>query len=298
MRDFLWIILAYVLAILGAFLTFIFIESLIDQSFYRDDGTLLMTFLIADIAATVVVFVFSMIFRNASFYDPYWSIAPIVLAIAFLLFNDGALFLRQIVVTLLTLIWGIRLTGNWVYRWQGITHEDWRYVNLRRQTGLFWLPVNFLGIHVVPTVIVFLGCLSMYPALAVGTAPINWWDGLALLITGSAIWLETQADLELHHFRNTRKNREEILTTGVWGWCRHPNYLGEIGFWIGLFVFGYAAQGNTSNDIAAGPISMVLLFLFVSIPMIDRKLLGNKPEYEKYKLSSFALIPFSKWIKK
>ncbi len=137
----------------------------------------------------------------------------------------------------------------------------------------------------------------MYPALSVGTAPINWWDGLALLITGSAIWLETRADLELHHFRNTRKNSEEILTTGVWGWCRHPNYLGEIGFWIGLFVFGYAAQGNTSNDIAAGPISMVLLFLFVSIPMIERKLLGDKPEYTKYKQLCFALIPFSKWIK-
>ncbi|MCH7742912.1 MAG: DUF1295 domain-containing protein [Proteobacteria bacterium] len=112
----------------------------------------------------------------------------------------------------------------------------------------------------------------------------------------STFWLETQADLGLHHFRNARKNREEILTTGVWGWCRHPNYLGEIGFWIGLFVFGYAAQGTTANDIAAGPITIILLFLFVSIPMIERKLLADKPAYAQYKRSTLALIPISKLL--
>ena len=32
--------------------------------------------LISDVLATVVVFVFSCIFRNASVYDPYWSVQP------------------------------------------------------------------------------------------------------------------------------------------------------------------------------------------------------------------------------
>jgi steroid 5-alpha reductase family enzyme len=287
MRDFFWIVLAYLIAIATACLLFINLEG----------ESALLRFFIADLVATVVVFLFSLAFRNSSFYDPYWSIAPIVLVAGFIFYSNGAAVLRQLVVALLVITWGVRLTWNWAYGWHGLTHEDWRYTNLQRQTGVFWWPVSFLGIHLLPTIIVFLGCLSLYQALAAGTVPVNAWDGLALLITASAIWLETRADLDLHHFRSTRQSNTEILTGGVWGWCRHPNYLGEIGFWIGIFVFGYAAQGSTANDIAAGPVAMVLLFLFVSIPMIERKLLEDKPDYAEYKQSSFALIPLSGWNK-
>ncbi len=230
-------------------------------------------------------------------YDAYWSVAPIILAFAYLLNNDDGLLLRQLAVILLTIMWGVRLTWNWANGWQGLSHEDWRYVNLRQQTGRFWWPVNFLGIHLFPTLLVFAGCLAMYPAVAIGSERVNWLDAVALLVTTSAIWLETRADIELNDFRRVRRSREEFLTTGIWGWCRHPNYLGEIGFWVGLFIFGYAAQGDASNYIATGPLVMILLFLFVSIPMIDKKLTADKPGYEKHKQSTLALIPLSKWIK-
>ena len=39
--------------------------------------------LIADVLATIVVFIFSVAFKNASFYDPYWSVQPIVILVAF-----------------------------------------------------------------------------------------------------------------------------------------------------------------------------------------------------------------------
>ena len=35
-----------------------------------------LSLLIADVAATVVTFVFSVIWKNASVYDPYWSVQP------------------------------------------------------------------------------------------------------------------------------------------------------------------------------------------------------------------------------
>ena len=38
-----------------------------------------LNLLISDIAATIFVFVFSLIFGNASVYDPYWSVQPIVI---------------------------------------------------------------------------------------------------------------------------------------------------------------------------------------------------------------------------
>jgi len=256
--------------------------------------------LVADIVATAVVFVFSVVFGNSSFYDPYWSIAPIVIAFAclfhYLHLESGEVpMIRQVMVILLTIVWGIRLTWNWAYGWQGLKHEDWRYLNLQQQTGIFWFAVSFLGVHLFPTIIVFLGCLSLYPALISGQADLGWFDALALLITCSAIYVETIADIELHRFRNMRTSNATILTTGVWGWCRHPNYLGEIGFWIGLFIFGFAAQGDFSHYIVAGPVSMILLFTIVSIPMIDKKLINDKPEYAEYSRSTFSLLPFSRW---
>ena len=81
--------------------------------------------LIADACATVFVYIFSVIFRNASVYDPYWSVAPIVILTGF------ALTSRQTAYTVLLLsavwIWGLRLTANWAYTFHGPKYEDWRY---------------------------------------------------------------------------------------------------------------------------------------------------------------------------
>ena len=42
-----------------------------------------LSLLIADTVATIFTFVFSLIFGNASVYDPYWSVQPPVILIAF-----------------------------------------------------------------------------------------------------------------------------------------------------------------------------------------------------------------------
>ena len=42
-----------------------------------------LSLLIADAAATAITFVFSLIFGNASVYDPYWSVQPPVILLAF-----------------------------------------------------------------------------------------------------------------------------------------------------------------------------------------------------------------------
>ncbi len=282
-KDLLIVTLAYIVAIAAALVYFVLAA----------EPSLLLRLFIADIIGTAVIFGFSLAFRNSSFYDPYWSVAPIVLVFGFWWDQDGAILVRELLVALFTFVWGIRLTWNWIYGWTGLSHEDWRYINLKKQSGALWWPLSFLGIHLFPTVVVFLGCLSLYPSLTTGTNNPGWIDVLAFIVTASAIWLETKADLELHQFRQKRKSRQEFLTAGVWGWCRHPNYLGEIGFWVGLCLFAYAAQGSTENNILAGPLAMILLFLFVSIPMIDKKLSQDKPGYVEHIQNSFALLPFS-----
>jgi steroid 5-alpha reductase family enzyme len=247
----------------------------------------------ADLAATLVVFAFSFAFRNSSFYDAYWSVAPIAIAAYWLaVASPEASPLRQGVVAAFVLAWGVRLTGNWARGWQGLHHEDWRYVDLQKTTGRAYWLVSFMGLHVIPTLWVFGGCLALYPALAVGTRAPGVLDLLAVLVTGTAIWLEYEADNELRRFRTAPGRRtEDVLDTGLWALSRHPNYLGEMGFWWGLWLFGLAADPSWWWSIV-GPLSITLMFRFASLPMIETRMLERRPErFAAYQQRTPMVIP-------
>lgn len=251
----------------------------------------LIEVLIADVIATVVIFAFSVGSRNSSFYDPYWSVAPPLIVAYLILASDGGNVARQVLVAAVVLLWAVRLTANWVYGWQGLDHEDWRYRDLARRAGRWWWPLSFAGVHLFPTIVVWLGCIALYPALAVGREPLGWLDAVALVTGLAAVWLEYAADRSLHRFRAARSSRSELLATGIWAWCRHPNYLGEIGFWLALFLFGMAAWGGVYPWSWLGPVSMSVLFLGVSIPMIETRLAADKPAYAEYRRRTRMLVP-------
>jgi steroid 5-alpha reductase family enzyme len=249
--------------------------------------------LAADIAATLVIYAFARVFQNASFYDPYWSVAPLAIALYYLLgaSSGDAVFTRQVVVVTLVFIWGVRLTYNWARQWRGLGHEDWRYANMRdKWSRLFWI-VELSGIEMMPTIIVFLGCLSLYPALSTGTNTFGLLDWVAIVVTTAAIIIETTADQQLRRFVRTDQQPRKIMSKGLWVYSRHPNYLGEIMFWWGLFIFALAADLNYWWVIV-GPLAMTVLFIFVSIPMMDRRNLERRPGYEEHMRRVSALIPW------
>jgi steroid 5-alpha reductase family enzyme len=77
---------------------------------------------------------------------------------------------------------------------------------------------------------------------------------------------------------------------GLWRYSRHPNYLGEILFWWGLWLFGLAAAPDWWWTVI-GPITMVLLFVFVSVPMMDRRSTARRPGYVRHMRRVPALFP-------
>ena len=247
----------------------------------------------ADIAATLVIYVFARMFRNASFYDAYWSVAPLVIALYYILVasSGDVVYIRQVVVVTLVFTWGIRLTLNWARQWRGLGHEDWRYANFRSKSkGWFWI-VELMGIEMMPTTIVFLGCLSLYPALAIGTSPFGVLDWFAILVAAGAIILETTADEQLRKFVGANPKPSKIMSRGLWAYSRHPNYLGEIMFWWGLFLFALSAD-ISYWWVVVGPVAMTLLFIFISIPMMDKRNLERKPGYEEHMKRVPALFPW------
>ncbi|HUU63914.1 MAG TPA: DUF1295 domain-containing protein [Dehalococcoidia bacterium] len=249
--------------------------------------------LTADIAATLVIYAFARVFQNASFYDAYWSVAPLAIALYYLLgaSSGDAVLTRQVVVVTLVFIWGVRLTCNWARQWRGLGHEDWRYANMRHKWNrLFWI-IELSGIEMMPTIIVFLGCLSLYPALSTGTSTFGVLDWVAIVVTAAAIIIETTADQQLRRFVRTNSQPRKIMSTGLWAYSRHPNYLGEIMFWWGLFIFALAAD-LSYWWVIVGPLAMTVLFVFVSIPMMDKRSLERRTGYEEHMRRVSALIPW------
>jgi len=259
---------------------------------------------LADLAATVVVFAFSLAYNNSSFYDPYWSLIPPFLALYWLL-GAGARGLpaRQALAGGLLLAWAVRLTFNWVRRWRGLSHEDWRYAGYRRKGAAYWpaataapkhgylpyWPISFAGFHLMPTIIVFLGCLSLWPALTAARS-FGVLDAAAVLVTAGAIALEAAADSQLVRFLASA-GPGEVLDTGLWSLSRHPNYFGEVAFWWGLWLFGLAAAPSWWWTVA-GPLSMTALFLGISVPMMDRHLLARRPRYAAALKTRSAFLPW------
>ncbi|HTF36367.1 MAG TPA: DUF1295 domain-containing protein [Myxococcota bacterium] len=250
------------------------------------------TVLAADTTATLVVFAFSMTLSNSSVYDPYWSVAPPVVALYWMqvLPASGGSFVRHALVLWLVVVWAVRLTYNWACGWPGLDHEDWRYRELRAKAKLpYWL-VSLGAIHYFPTLQVFLACLPLYAALALGRTPWGALDWLALVVTGGAIVIETIADEQLRRF-NRSKQPGQICARGLWAHSRHPNYLGELGFWWGLWLFGLAARPAWAWTVI-GPIAMTFMFLFASIPMLEERSMARRPGYAEHMQRVSKLVPW------
>jgi steroid 5-alpha reductase family enzyme len=242
------------------------------------------------LVATLVIFAASVAVDNSSMYDPYWSLQPLAIAGFYVWREWGALSGRQILVTVLIVLYALRLTGNFYRGWPGLAKEDFRYIDFRRRFGRLYWPVSFLGIHLFPTVMVFLGCLPMYAVARSGAAGLSWLDAVAALVAVGSIGLAFVADEQLRDFRRDRANRGRCIRSGSWARSRHPNYLGEITTWWGLWLFALAASpGWWWTGIGAAAITV--MFVFVSVPMMEKRALATRAGYAEYQAMTPPLLP-------
>lgn len=278
--SFFILLVVYIIATLGGYIVY---NSL---SF-----NYLLSLLLADVVATVIVFVFSLIFRNASVYDPYWSVQPIVIVI-FYGFSSGLNLLGILLVAAIS-YWAIRLTGNWAYTFQNLTCQDWRYTMLKEKTGIFYPLINFIGIHMVPTLIVYACTIPAVIAIkeTIAFTPIAI-PFIALSFIAPTIQLI--ADIQMHTFRSKKQKgiisgpEANFIRNGLWKHARHPNYFGEILMWWGI---GLAVVISSPENwkLISGAVLNTILFLSVSIPMADKRQ-SKKPGFAEYKKETRILI--------
>jgi steroid 5-alpha reductase family enzyme len=277
-----------ILISLAAYIVAIII-ALYAGSFFNDYH-ILAKIAIADLVGTIIIFLFSMVFNNSSLYDPYWSVKPLVIAVFyFLQVPPGTETLCQLLTLIAVFLYALRLTTNFYRGWEGLGHEDWRYQNFRKQFPRLYWPVSFLGIHFFPTLMVYLGCLPLF-IIFNQSVDFHILSLSGLVVTFGSVILAFMADKQLHKFKTSPENSGKIIQSGLWAKSRHPNYLGEILTWWGLFVvaLGY---GFEYWWVGIGALTITVMFVFISIPMIEKKMRQNKPGYSRIQKEIPMLFP-------
>ena len=246
--------------------------------------------LIWHLYATLFIYFGSVILNNSSLYDPFWSVAPVPIVIYLAVKSDNSLTL-DLLALIPIIFWAARLTKNWIISWRGFEHEDFRYIDLKNTNRLNAEFRNFFGIHLFPTLIVN---FCLYPLLFIfsNNATVTPFLYLASLFTFMSVVLETVADEQMRDFRKDPLNKGKTMKYKLWKYSRHPNYLGEIGFWFGIYFMGISS-GLDPLWIILCPLSMLCLFVFASCPMMDNRSLENRSDYKEYmeQTSQLLLLP-------
>jgi steroid 5-alpha reductase family enzyme len=198
--------------------------------------------------------------------------------------------LRELIVSLLVVIWSLRLS-SFLYLRIHRTGKDGRFDQLKTSPIRFLVPWTLQGLWVFLTMIVVIVINSQ----AGSASPLGIWDGIGLSIWILGFGIEAIADNQKTVFNKESNNQGKWIDSGLWSYSRHPNYLGEILLWTGIAFFGISSFTGLERVAWISPIFIYLLLTKVSgIPILDKRALekwGDDPEYQKYRDKTPALIP-------
>ena len=256
--------------------------------------------------------------RNNSQMDKLWSLLPI--AYTWVIAGYSHFQFRTTAFAVIVTLWGIRLTANFARKgaytlkfWSG--EEDYRWQVLRGNKWLknrfAWAMFDLFFISIYQNALVLAICLPSLMCID-SIAAIGVFDYLAIGLSVGFLLIESIADEQQMAFHTTKrrmlsegKKLEELPepynkgfnTTGLWSYSRHPNYLGEQGIWLCLYLF-VIASGVCSYYIfhwsMVGPLLLILLFLGSSA-FQEGVSSGKYPEYSLYLAHVSKYIPFRKY---
>jgi len=183
---------------------------------------------------------------------------------------------RQLLLTAALTVWAVRL-GSFLVQRAIKVGGDSRFDQVKHQPGTFlafWMAqaswVLFTGlpvylVNVIPT--------HLHPAL-------SFRDYASLSLYAGALLFEITADRQKAVWRCAQENKEheeKFITSDLWSISRHPNYVGEVGIWTGIWALSTASlqtahyPKGTVALAAVSPLFTYLLLRYVSgVPPLER----------------------------
>lgn len=202
-------------------------------------------------------------------------------------FIKNPILSRHILITILVLLWGIRLSSFMYLRYK--KGADPRYVDWQNQKGTWAILFAIIWIFVLNG---GFGLVMSAPSLVVNyslATGLNWFDFAGLILWLVGFYWETVSDYQLYHFMQNPAHKGKIMKRGLWKYSRHPNYFGEICMWWGIYFIALSVPYGWLTIIAPLGITIALLFV-TGIPM-NEKVMADNPDYQEYKKRTSILIP-------
>ncbi|MBX9809350.1 DUF1295 domain-containing protein [Candidatus Gracilibacteria bacterium] len=236
----------------------------------------------------ILLFLLSIRLKDNSIVDVFWSIGFMITAVV--TYIEGIQGLVQSLVTILVLIWGIRLSSHIGFRKLLERKEDPRYAKWREEWGNGWYFYirSFLQVYILQMILLLVVAIAIIIVNLYGTVNYNSWItyiGVSVALFG--LIFESIADRQLAEFIKTKKPGE-IFISGLYRYSRHPNYFGESMFWLGisLIAIQYSYFGLISWIV------ITILLLFVSgVPLQEARYAG-RPNWEEYKARTSVFVPW------
>mmetsp|Transcript_58546 Transcript_58546/g.137545 ORF Transcript_58546/g.137545 Transcript_58546/m.137545 type:complete len:303 (+) Transcript_58546:176-1084(+) len=238
-------------------------------------------------------FIVAAYFRTEKFYDMAGSSCFLYIAVAS--WQNGSKDRRAMLACGLVAAWALRLGTFLVYRIHK-AGRDKRFDAAKQNLVLFFVYWNLQGLWVSITALQLLLLSSSSSSLPPSAAlPPSVSAGLALWLLGFV--LETTADVQKLIFRSEPQNADKFIQSGLWRYCRHPNYFGEMIMWGAVTLIAVGDGGLIGTDFylaCFSPLFVFYLLSFVSgVPILEwsaEKKWGASPEYHKYKQQSRVLL--------
>jgi len=128
---------------------------------------------------------------------------------------------------------------------------------------------------------------------AASSLPVLTQTGLGL--AGFGLLVEAQADASKSSFK--KENPDNFMSGGLYKLCRHPNYLGEVLFWLGSYVAGVGSLASplawTSASLGMAGIIAIMLQATESLEKKQALKYAELPGYAGYVKSTPKLLPFT-----
>lgn len=247
-----------------------------------------------DFFESTLLFGLALALNGVSIIDFYWKIAPLfqISIVTFQRYQMSNLTLKHFLSFLLMTTWALRLLYNYWRSWPGLRFLDFRVKYYQDKYGkLFFWPMAYLIFFIVSGLFLYLAKLPLL-SFMIESDDIFRWEicfGWMMMIVG--ITIETLADNQLYNFRK-KGLKNVIFDEGLWHYCRHPNYLGEMLVWWGVFLMGIE-MFYEYEWIMIGVVLMTVMFAFGSAPWMDEHLSEKRKEYPEYmKKNRSSLIPW------
>lgn len=225
-----------------------------------------------------IIFVPSFMAHTEHFFDLTGSLtylSVILLALAF-----GPADPRALLIGVLVIVWAVRL-GSFLFGRVRTAGADSRFVKMKFVFVWFLMTWTLQGAWVSLTLAA--GLVAMTTENSV---PLDWAAALGTIIWIAGFALEVIADRQKSAFRADPANEGQFISTGLWSWSRHPNYLGEIMLWTGIAIIALPVMQGWQYAALISPVFVYVLLNYVSgVSMLERqgkKRWGNDPAYQEY----------------